>query len=48
MSEYLPEKKTMIEKGIDLLKDPNPATKIAAVGVITIGAIVYVTTKGAH
>jgi len=46
MNDYLPEKKTMLEKGIDLLKDSDPATKVAAVGVITIGAIVYLSTRG--
>ena len=35
----------LVEKGTELLKDPNPLTKIAAVGVITIGALVYVATR---
>ena len=35
----------LLEKGLDLIKDPSPVTKIAAVGVITIGAMVYVATK---
>jgi len=33
----------IIDKAIDMLKDSNPATKVAAVGVITIAAIVYLT-----
>lgn len=44
MNELQKSNGGLLEKGLEMMKDPNVSTKakIGAVGIITIGAIAYI------